>query len=359
MIFEVRKGGAEPIQSDWDPSELELEKYLISRAEGESNAALLDAKVFGEPLLLLKNQVSTKQHKRADIVALDEYGNGVFVELKRRQGVQGIETQALQYLANYSNLKGRRFLDYFGAKEAIDSFLGDYDPQLLNAKSRIMLVARSFDDSVLSMGEWLASQGVAFRCIEYTPFEVGGRRFLTFSVRFDRSKDPLYQLSWDPSRAPQYFWHNIGLGSHATTGETGDLLERWWAHHLRQKMISASFNNERGDAGDKLLNSYVAKDSIIAYASGFGAIGWGVVDLPAYELVGRGHDEFSEGGKQLHRLGGVKWKNAVNSLKDAIGPRELKEKFGLSHPIQTKARIRREQAEGLISEMKNRFKAVP
>jgi hypothetical protein len=354
MIFEVCDQRAEPVRSDWEPAELELEKYLISKADGASNAALLDAKVFGEPLLLLENQVFTRQGKRADIVALDQYGNGVFIELKKREAKQGIETQALQYLANYANLKGERFLHRFSpAKAAIDEFLGDYDVYSLNQKSRIMLVARSFDESVLSMGEWLASQGIAFRCIEYLPFDVQGRKFLSFSVRFDRSRESLYQLSW-ADRVPQCFWHNIGTSPLSSNNSDAGEQQTWWNYHLSERMISAGFANEPGDAGDKLLNSYGAKDTVIAYTSGFGAIGWGVIDRPEYELVSREHDQFAGVGHR-HRLTGVNWKNVAQSVNDAISAQELKERFGLNHPIQTKSKIRREQAEALITEMKKRF----
>ncbi len=340
MIFEVSGKHAEPVRSEWEPAELELEKYLISKAEGDSNAALLDAKIFGESLLLLENQVFTKQGKRADLVALDQYGNGVFIELKKREARQGIETQALQYLANFANLKGERFLHRFQkAKSDIDEFLGDYDVNSLNQKSRIMLVARSFDESVLSMGEWLASQNVAFRCIEYDPFKVEGRMFLSFSVRFDRTRDPLYQFSGGEPRPAGYFWHNIGtspLGDSSSDAEAQDL---WWQHHLAQGMISAGFNNELGDAGDKLLHAYIADDIVLAYASNYGAIGWGVVAAPSYELVSKSHDSFAAEGHR-HRLNGIKWKNVARSMKDAIPAKALKERFGLNHPIQTKSRIR-------------------
>lgn len=336
MIFEVSDKRAQPVHSEWEPAELELEKYLILNTDSESNASLFDAKIFGEPLLLLENQVLTKQHKRADLVALDQYGNGVFIELKKRDAKQGIETQALQYLANFANLKGERFLQRFKhSKAAIDSFLGDYDVNSLNGKSRIVLVARSFEESVLSMGEWLATQGVAFRCIEYIPFKVEGRTFLSFSVRFDRTRDPLYQFSGGGElRAAEYYWHNIGTSPLGESTANVEAQDEWWRYHVAQGMISASFNNEIGDAGDKILNSYVAHDVVIAYASNHGAIGWGTLVAPSYELVGTAHDKFAAADPHLHRhrLTGIKWKSVARSMKDAIPARELKERFDLSHP---------------------------
>ena len=224
----------------------------------------------------------------------------------------------------------------------------------LNQKSRIILVARSFDESVFSIGEWLASQGVAFRCIEYHPFTVENRTFLSFAVRFDRSREPLYQLALE-SRAPQFFWHNVGGSPVASSANDIDAQDAWWQHHLKERMISASFSNEPADAGDNILNSYVARDTVFAYASGFGAIGWGAVDSPNYDLVSMKYDKFAASGRHRHRLKGIRWQNAASSVRDAITAKELKERFGLNHPIQTKSRIRRDQAEALIAEMKTRF----
>jgi hypothetical protein len=123
-------------------------------------------------------------------------------------------------------------------------------------------------------------------------------------------------------------------------------------------MVSASFNNEPGDAGERILNSYIANDTVIAYASEYGAIGWGVVEAPNYKLVKPEYDRFSASGQLRHRLKGIQWKQVASSVADAIPSKELKEKFGLGHPIQTKSKIRRDQAEALIREMQTRFSSA-
>ena len=63
-------------------------------------------------------------------------------------------------------------------QEKILGFLGgDFKIEDINRRSRIILFAQSFDPSLYSMGEWLSRSGVAFRCIEYTPFEIGKENF--------------------------------------------------------------------------------------------------------------------------------------------------------------------------------------
>lgn len=110
MIFKVTVNGTatmEPVESFWDPPELDLERYLLPDENSEEQ--VLNWEVFGEPLLPISNQVRTKHKKRADILALDKFGNAVIIELKRNIGMLGAETQALQYLAEFSRLKGKSF----------------------------------------------------------------------------------------------------------------------------------------------------------------------------------------------------------------------------------------------------------
>ena len=129
MLFEIKKNGTiEAHRSAWiPPKELELEKYMISTSD--SDVPILEPSIFGEPLLLISNQVKTRSKKRADILGLDRGGNGVIIELKRDAGVLGVETQALQYLADFSTAKGINFVERFARytnnlEENILAFVG-------------------------------------------------------------------------------------------------------------------------------------------------------------------------------------------------------------------------------------------
>jgi len=94
MIFKFNKAthSLEAFKSTWTPKELELEKYLLP-PKG-SDEPILEPSAFGEPLLLISNQVKTRLKKRADILALDRAGNAVVIELKRGSGMLGVEMQA-------------------------------------------------------------------------------------------------------------------------------------------------------------------------------------------------------------------------------------------------------------------------
>ena len=356
MLFQIKDGKAVrfPSQSKWTLGELELERYLISKSDEDSKVKLLNGHMFGEPdqLLMLKNQARTKHGKRADIIALDRMGNAVIIELKRDKAPLGVEMQALQYLADISAYKGRTLITKFKSREEdIKSFLGaDASLDELNRQSRIILMARAFDRSISSIGEWLASAGVAFRCIEYQPIEIGPKRFLSFSVIFDRSRESLYPLRFDSGpRNPQSFWHNIGDRGFKDKN-------KWWRHLVEKGEISASFDNQPGDSGEQLLRAYIPEDKIIAYSSGHGALGWGIVDDPKYRLIGKRDDApFSLGERHLHRLMGIDWKENAAKLQDAFPADQVLKQFKIYWPVQTRSRIDEEKASKLIESLKKRF----
>lgn len=335
MLYEVDEisGVLRSVKSSWKPRELDLEKYLItSDVDGPS---ILSEAVFGEPLLLLSNQVRTRNKKRADILAMDRAGNGVVIELKRDQGQIGVETQVLQYLADFSSYSGKNFIRKFGEKdplseEVILGFVGNNaNIEDLNRSSRVILMARSFDSTLFSMGEWLSSNGISFRCITYSPVEVEHKKLLSFSVVFDRSNEALYPISFASTvREPGYYWHNIARAD-----------QEWWTFLVKNQQIPACFEDLPGDQGEKILTKYIPGDTIIAYAKGFGAVGCGTVTDPInYRLLKIGENgDFLEGHCR-HRLR-VKWRWTVQDLRDGIPPDRVREKFGIYHPVSTSVSI--------------------
>src|SRR5438094_3720273 len=172
----TNQNNLETVQRDWFPNELEIEKWIFQGSDEEP--LLLPEDVFGERFLKVARQVRTREKKRADIIALDRRGNGVVIELKRDRGFLGVETQALQYLAAFSSLKGRGFVEHFAEEVSVEIILKafkafadeDVREDEINLKSRVVLLAQDFDRSLFSMGKWLGDSGVAFKCIQFTPF---------------------------------------------------------------------------------------------------------------------------------------------------------------------------------------------
>ena len=352
MLFEITdQQTLKRFVSKWQPRELDVEQFIVS-SDSENN--ILDASIFGEPLLIISNQVKTKFKKRADILAIDRYGNGVIIELKRDRGFLGVETQALQYLADFSAYKGKDFIERFSKsnkqlEQEVGSFIGgNASIKDINKTSRVILLAREFDPTIYSMGEWLSNNGVAFRCIQYEPTEIDNKKFISFSIAFDRSKDILNPLVLGGiAREPSYYWHNIASAD-----------QNWWKYLVNSKQIPACFDSMPGDQGEKILTSYISGDVIVAYAKGYGAIGWGVIEKPdSYHLAKDGSSEDYWKGDCMHRLS-INWKAVVENLSDGIKPGKVREKFDIYHPISTSVSIDSFKAKNLIKNLSQKYKNV-
>ncbi|MBS0497713.1 MAG: hypothetical protein JSR51_08725 [Proteobacteria bacterium] len=349
MLFEItEQNKLKRFLSKWQPRELDVEQYLVS-SDSENN--ILEASIFGEQLLIISNQVKTKFKKRADILAIDRYGNGVIIELKRDRGFLGVETQALQYLADFSAYRGQEFIDRFSEsnkqlEQNICSFIGgNASVKNINKTSRVILLAREFDPTIYSMGEWLSNNGVPFRCIQYEPTLIDNKKFISFSIAFDRSKDTLNPLALGGiAREPGYYWHNIA---------TAD--QKWWEYLVKSKQIPACFDSMPGDQGEKILTSYISGDIIVAYAKGYGAIGWGVIEQPlSYHLAEAGSPEDYWKGDCMHRLS-INWKAVAKQLSDGILPFDVREKYGIYHPISTSVSIDAFKARNLIQALSQTY----
>ena len=148
-------------------SEKIFEKTIITSKTDDgdilSRNDILDPNIFGT-LLLVKQQARTHERKKADILALDLNGNSVIIELKKDHARLGVDIQALQYLASFSELKGKDFIkDFFPNLDEnkvenklytfFESYGFKYDKENINKESRIILIAQNFDPILFSMGE--------------------------------------------------------------------------------------------------------------------------------------------------------------------------------------------------------------
>ena len=337
MIFEKQENKLVKAPNIWDINELELEQLIVSNIDEVNN--ILDEHIFGEELLLIDKEVKTKSKKRADILALDHNGSAVIIELKKERGRLGVETQALQYLADFSNYKGEDFIKKFCNgidRDIIENFM-DVEIKNINSQSRIILMARYFDSTLYSMGKWLSDNGVSFKCISYTPLKFENREYINFSVDFELlSNKTIYKLEFTNAeeRKPKNFWHII------ENFKEGDLSDsEWWSYLIENNIITANFDNSEGDKGERILKKYIRGDKIFAYKSGKGIIGYGIIENPKYKLIKRGDKDDVMNGYHMHRLQ-CKWKYVVEDLNKAIKPGVLKDKYKIHHPFMTSSEIK-------------------
>lgn len=351
MLFNTATKKLVAHTKSWKPSETEIESLIVDAAQSEDTIY----QIFKERILILGQQVSLRNpaiqkasKKRLDLLGVDSQGNGVVIELKKDDGYLGMETQALTYISMVAPHKGAGFLNLLGLEgseledkiNAVKAFC-DCDLENINRNTRLFLMAQDFDPAVFSIGAWLSENGFSFKCISFKPVLLDNQSYLNFSVSFEASPLSMRALKFktQSSRAREVYWHNIGLADQA-----------WWDYTKRESIVTASFDNQDTPAseGYKMISTYKEGDTIVAYASGFGAIGFGVVKGSKPEYKSHGLPQFEN--QHYHRLG-VEWKHTV-PLAKAISAQLIKE-YGLYHPIPSQQRILNNAGfEKLVAELK-------
>ena len=149
---------------------------------------------LGERLLLVGEELRPAEFvdDRIDLLAVDETGGTVIIELKRG-GHKLHLLQAIAY-ARHGREMGSRPLrhrtlattgrGHDATEDEFEEFIGG-DVTSLNHAQRILLLAESFDYEVLVAAEWLNEQfNVDVRCARLALSSDGTNEFLTCSVVF-------------------------------------------------------------------------------------------------------------------------------------------------------------------------------
>lgn len=159
-----------------------------------------------ETLLIVGQQVVNKEGGRSDLVALDDSGSIVLIELKRdandmKTRKEALEFQAIRYAANYALIKTpqelvQKLLAPYVEKyrteynrneltptqlalEILDAFLDNnkIKPLDFNQKQRIVLIASSFDEQTLSACAWLSKNNIDLSCLSINPMKYDQKYF--------------------------------------------------------------------------------------------------------------------------------------------------------------------------------------
>ncbi|MFF2291130.1 hypothetical protein [Peribacillus butanolivorans] len=164
-----------------------LEEFLQENIELLTQEEDYELKIIGK-------QVKNNSNKRTDLVGLDSNGNVVIIEIKRDEDDMKIrrdnfESQAIRYAASFAKINSIEelvekvhadyLIRYMGVEEekAVEQGITDIYTFLkvhgtfndFNADQRIILVASSYEPSVLSASAWLLTKGVDISCFEIAP----------------------------------------------------------------------------------------------------------------------------------------------------------------------------------------------
>ena len=188
--------------------ESDLEEFIRSNVElvVQDEEDEEDEGDGGETILVVGQQVANVERGRNDLVAIDDVGSLVLIELKRDEEdaaarKEPMEFQACRYAASLATIRtpddlvNKMFAHYverhkeeFGkgertpkemARRKLDDFLKQNNAEAtFNRKQRIILIASSFDQQALSAVAWLIENKVDITVFQLNPKKVGDRVFL-------------------------------------------------------------------------------------------------------------------------------------------------------------------------------------
>lgn len=350
MIFKLTQGALSETKTDYSFNELQFEKLIV----GAANIHEMNYNIFNESFLYLGTQVSNN-NSFVTFYALDTYGRGVLIELKKDEGKQGNGTQCLNTINFTATRVGEDFVNFCLGRKAteeetytIKQFINCEYAQI-NTDSRIVLMARSFDPAVFNFGNWMTENKIAFKAIRYFATKFKEETLVEFSTEFETFSKYSFALKdvknfktkSQDNRKATVFFHDIG---HAE--------EKWWNFLQKANVITASYDNVESSAcrGYNLLNQYVPGDMVIAYAKDFGVVGFGTVTSKGYAY--KNHDMNDFANSHYHTKT-VQWE-AVLPFSQAITMKKVTD-MGLNWPVQTKQEIR--YNKGIIDALLNEIKA--
>lgn len=192
-----------------EDSEPEFKKYKDFNLQEKDLEELLrkniDILVSDETMLVVGQQLTNSENGRSDLIAIDENGDLVLIEIKRdsddsKARKETFEFQAIRYAASLSTIKTPEELvdlsfakyienhkDEFEVKEltsrefalrVLKDFIDQNNIKLFNEKQRIALVASSFERQTESAVSWLISNGVDISCYSVSILEIDKDHFL-------------------------------------------------------------------------------------------------------------------------------------------------------------------------------------
>lgn len=290
--------------------------------------------ILGQPLLLVGRQVQTRYGGIIDLVAVDDEGRCVVIELKRGRTPRDIVAQALDYISWIAELTDADVRDRIALNSKMsfnEAYQRQYGrrnpPEQLNTDQRILIVATDVDEATTRIVQHLTGRyGVDINVVTLSYFRVGEQELLarTWVV------DPSELLERVDSRTPDSvatgvdrtwtgLWH-VNLGVHT------DMIQRNWEDPRRYGFVSAGQGPKWRDEISKLK----VGDRVYAYLNGAGYVGGGEVistatraddfippesTKPLRELPLESHSWFAESSDSdlAEYMVGVKWSRTVDS----------------------------------------------
>lgn len=242
----------------------------------EKNPALI-----GLDALIIGRQVQTDHGTRIDLLAMDNEGGLIVIELKRDKTPRDIVAQALDYGSWVKTLSTPRVHElagrYFDGESLATKFRDKFDkplPEPLNTHHTMMIIASEFDAASCRIVEYLSeTHDVPINTAFFSVFEANSKQWLVTDFLLDQSE--VEDRAERKQKAPWTGAYFVNVGD----GEW-----RAWEDMRRFGFVSSG----GGEFYSKRLDQLQAGDRVYAYQKGAGYVGKGTVTgtkIPAGEFM--------------------------------------------------------------------------
>lgn len=197
---------------DWELVEGDLEQFICEHPE-----VLFD----DETCILIGRHAVDSAKNINDLMAIDDNGNLILIELKRDKKdisnrSEALEFQAIRYCASLAKIESpeelvnasyARYLEKYDknykgeltpherARKQLNQFLiTNKCEDHFNKKQRIILVASDYDETTLSACAWLIKNGVDIKLVKISPQELNGHKQIEVSTVMPTKDESEYFL---------------------------------------------------------------------------------------------------------------------------------------------------------------------
>ena len=272
LLWRVENSGLVALEKQRLDNEDRLEEWIAS-----------DASLLGLDVLIIARQLRTPTGGRIDLLAIDQQGNLLILELKRDKTPREVVAQALDYASWVAGLLPAKIeeLSHDSLKKPLsDAFHEHFDtylPDVLNNDHQILIVASELDDSSERIVQYLSARhSLNINVVFFTCFRQGKREFVGRAWLLD--PEEVEQRS-EGRRAAQWsgYWYvNVG-----------ECEWRNWEDFVKYGFLSAGWGRKYTEP----LRKLEVGGSVFAYMRGLGYVGYGSVvqeSCPAKDFIPKG-----------------------------------------------------------------------
>jgi hypothetical protein len=252
---------------------VELPKRRLDEEERLREWIAQDVSLLGLDLLIIGRQVQTRYGGWIDLLAIDQQGDLVILELKRHQTPREVVAQVLDYASWVAELTPQEVADIAQAyleKPLSAAFQERWEadlPEVINNDHRMIIVASELDDSSERIVQYLATRHslninvVFFTCFQQDGKELIGRAWLLDPEEVEDRTERRLKAPWDG-----LWFVNVGESDW-----------RNWDDCVKYCFLSAGGGRKYTEPLRKLIKG----SKVFAYMKKLGYVGYGEVETEA------------------------------------------------------------------------------